>query len=154
HIYFPSTSFDIVTLKYDQFGNEKWAAHYNGPTTLPFNRDHGVSIEASNDGSVYVTGRSEGQGTGFDMVTIKYNSTGSQVWEKRISTLSSAHFEIARKIHCNPDGTVVIGGDNASDRIIILVKYDSTGVMLDSTNYDVKTSSIFFDFTVDNNGNY
>src|SRR5690606_14900240 len=72
----------------------------------------------------------------------------------RISTLSSAHFEIARKIHCNPDGTVVIGGDNASDGIIILVKYDSTGVMLDSTNYDVNTSCIFFDFTVDNNGNY
>lgn len=74
------TGLDYATIKYDAAGNELWSVRYNGPAN---GDDIAVAIEVDNAGNVFVTGRSEGIGTGFDYTTIKYNSSGVEQWVAR-----------------------------------------------------------------------
>jgi hypothetical protein len=74
---------DIVTIKYDSLGNEKWTAQYNNPDTS--GNDGGYGLVIDDAGNVYVTGQSQGLGTGTDFVTIKYDSLGNQLWAIRFN---------------------------------------------------------------------
>ncbi len=75
---------DIVTMKYDSSGNVAWASLYNGP---PNRGEHGFAIVVDPvTKNVYVTGMSDGAGTGSnDMVTMMYNSLGQEQWVQRYS---------------------------------------------------------------------
>jgi hypothetical protein len=63
------TDFDYAIVKYDSSGNQLWVKTYNGPT----NGDDGAqAIAVCGCDTVYVTGESEGGGTGTDYATIKF----------------------------------------------------------------------------------
>jgi len=64
-----ATGYDYATIKYDSLGEEQWAVRYNGPGN-GVDADPAVAVDGS--GNVYVTGASEGSGTGSDCATIKY----------------------------------------------------------------------------------
>ncbi len=72
---------DIITIKYDASGTEQWTARYNNPDTNA--TDGGYGLEVDESGNVYVVGQSYGLGSGSDIVTIKYDSTGNEVWVAR-----------------------------------------------------------------------
>lgn len=72
---------DVLTIKYDSLGDEKWIARYNNPDTSLTDGGYGVEVDSA--GNVYVTGQSQGLGTGTDFVTIKYDSLGNQLWATR-----------------------------------------------------------------------
>jgi hypothetical protein len=69
---------DIVTTKYDTYGNQKWV--------MWFDRGHddiGYDIVVDELGYVYVTGYSVNTSGNWDAVTIKYDGvTGLQLWAK------------------------------------------------------------------------
>jgi len=69
---------DIITIKYDSLGTEQWTARYYNPDTNA--SDGGFGIEVDGLGNVYVVGQSYGQGTGSDIVTIKYDTDGTEQW--------------------------------------------------------------------------
>ena len=61
---------DIVTIKYDQNGNQIWLQRYNGPGN---GDDEGNAIAVDNSGNVYVTGYDTTAAGGTEIVTIKYS---------------------------------------------------------------------------------
>ena len=61
---------DIVTIKYDQSGNQVWLQRYNGPGN---GDDEGNAIAVDNNGNVYVTGYDTTAAGGTEIVTIKYS---------------------------------------------------------------------------------
>jgi hypothetical protein len=68
------TGFDCYTIKYDSSGNVIWSARYNHNDPQN-NADEAVAIavfEEQGYVNVYVVGRSQGDQTGYDFVTIKY----------------------------------------------------------------------------------
>ncbi|MBE0432805.1 SBBP repeat-containing protein [candidate division WOR-3 bacterium] len=75
------TQSDIVTIKYDADGVLQWVATYDNPDTSL--SDGGYGLEVDGAGNVYVVGQSQGLGTGSDIVTIKYDSLGSEEWVMR-----------------------------------------------------------------------
>jgi hypothetical protein len=75
------TSSDIITIKYDSSGTEQWTARYDNPDTSLSDGGYGVAVDV--EGNVYVVGQSQGLGTGADIVTIMYDSLGSQQWVTR-----------------------------------------------------------------------
>ena len=60
---------DIVTIKYDNNGNQMWLQRYNGAAN---GDDEANAIAVDANGNVYVTGYETVAGGGTEMVTIKY----------------------------------------------------------------------------------
>jgi hypothetical protein len=65
-----TTAFDYYTIKYDNLGNMIWRVRYNN--IVRDGNDESQALVIDPDGNIYVTGRSEGNGTNFDYATVKY----------------------------------------------------------------------------------
>ncbi|MEI6948948.1 SBBP repeat-containing protein [Paraflavisolibacter sp. H34] len=63
---------DYITLQYTPQGDQAWVHTYNGAGSAD---DEAHALVLDQNGSLYVTGQSVGQGTDYDMVTIKYSPT-------------------------------------------------------------------------------
>jgi DNA-binding beta-propeller fold protein YncE len=77
-------SMDYATVAYDTAtGTQVWVARYIGPIKRGRDASDDLGIDPAG-ALVYVTGKSEGNGTGFDYATVAYDvATGTQVWAER-----------------------------------------------------------------------
>jgi hypothetical protein len=64
---------DVVTVKYDSAGNQRWAERYAGP----FGEDEAYVLAVSPDRSVFVGGRTNSDSGGMDYLTLKYGAAGA-----------------------------------------------------------------------------
>jgi uncharacterized delta-60 repeat protein len=105
---------------------QAWVARYNGTGNLD---DVANAVVVDNSGNVYVTGGSEGPGTGSDYVTIKYDSTGQQQWVARYD--GAAHdFDEADAIAVDKSGNVYVTGFSfglGGHYGYVTIKYNPTG---------------------------
>lgn len=70
-------NYDYATVKYDgASGQQVWEARYNGPANR---HDLAADVAVDATGGVVVTGNSD-VGGNWDYVTLKYSTTGQQVW--------------------------------------------------------------------------
>lgn len=118
------TSYDYVTIKYNAAGDSEWVARYNGPGN---SNDVAISIDIDNYGNVYVTGGSSNSNMDMDFLSIKYNSSGTQLWVSRYGGLNSSDF--AESVKADDSGNVFVTGSSgigpATD--IVTIKYSSNG---------------------------
>jgi len=71
---------DYVLLKYDSVGVLKWVQSYDGGFN---NTDIATGMELDNSGNIYLTGKSINGAGNFDIVTVKYNASGTLLWSRR-----------------------------------------------------------------------
>ena len=71
---------ELATAKYSPTGELLWLRTYHGFHGL---EDEADKVLADSAGNVYVSGHSEGEGTGWDYVTIKYDADGNEQWTRR-----------------------------------------------------------------------
>ncbi len=121
------TDYDFVTLKYNSNGVQQWVKFYNGPVN---GNDFSKAIAIDNQDNIYVTGSSRGVGNHIDYVTIKYNSSGTQLWVERYS--GSGPAQGANAVTVDNNGNVYITGslrntENNTDYVTI--KYDTNGIL-------------------------
>jgi hypothetical protein len=121
-------SSDFCTIKYDKTtGDTIWVRKYNG-TARQCDEPYALAIDDS--GNVYVTGRSEGTGTGFDYLTIKYSSDGDSLWTARYNNYENG-WDMAYAIAVDTNGNVYVTGESyapATYYDCVTIKYNSSGV--------------------------
>lgn len=145
-------SFLVISPVLKAQPNMVWEQRYNGPGNL---QDNAYKIKCDNSGNIYITGRSIGNGTGYDFCTIKYTPDGSQVWLQRYNGPGNGE-----------DGSVSIGLDNNSNVYITgysfgssgnldfcTIKYDSNGNLIWIRRYDGGFDDRSVDLEIDVSGN-
>lgn len=120
---------DIVLIKRDYAtGDTLWTRHYNGPANAD---DQAVDMVINQStGDVYVTGKSTGLSTGYDVVTLKYSSTGVLGWAKRWDNASHGD-DIPKSIGIDFDGRVFVSATtfngNSYLEDLLVLRYDNAG---------------------------
>ncbi|MBK7445085.1 MAG: SBBP repeat-containing protein [Ignavibacteria bacterium] len=150
------TNFDYATIKYNSAGVQQWAARYNGTGNY---LDFPYGIKADGSGNVYVTGRSDGSGTGEDFATIKYNSSGEQQWVKRYNSAGGSG-DGATSLGVDATGNIYVTGyssGNGTSLDYVTIKYNSNGDQIWKIVYDNGSGISAYDLpkalVLDNTGN-
>ncbi len=137
----PGGDFDYGTVKYNSAGQQQWLATYNGPMD-GWDQARGIAVDGS--GNVYVTGRSEGLGTGrFDYATVKYNPSGQEQWVARYNGPGN-DWDGAEAIAVDGSGNVYVTGESVGSNLFdyATIKYDSSGQQQWVARYDGPGNSI------------
>jgi Beta-propeller repeat len=122
---------DYFVAKYNPNGDTLWTRRHNGTAN---GIDEAYKIKIDPAGNVYVTGKSAATGAGYNIVTIKYNSSGIQQWLANFDAGNSGSFkdDIGLNMLIDIAGNVyVVGssykqGNNYSQGIAI--KYNNVGM--------------------------
>jgi hypothetical protein len=95
---------DVATIRYDTNGNELWVRRFDGAG----NGDIGRDVAFGPAGEVYVGGYSNLTGL-TDMLLIKYDAAGNQVWVKTFNGVDDKSDSIAR-IGVDSQGNILATG--------------------------------------------
>lgn len=140
HVLSTTTGYDVATVKYDQNGNLLWAKIFNAPSNQ--NNFYG-GLDIDNSGNVFVSSYGLNTGTSNDIYTIKYNSSGDQIWLNRYNGPSNLSDQsISLKVDVN--GFILVAGvtqvtSSNSDYFVIKIKPD--GDTLWTRKYDGSCNS-------------
>jgi hypothetical protein len=135
-----STS-DILLVKYNSSGMQQWIAQYNGGGN---GEDIATGLCLDTSGNVYMTGYETGTAlnpTNVDLITIKYNSSGTQQWLTTYDGGFNA-YDAGTDITVDNNGNVYVTGKsfNANANTdIVTIKYDPIGTQQWVTRYDHTT---------------
>ncbi|HDR00104.1 MAG TPA: hypothetical protein ENN51_07475 [candidate division WOR-3 bacterium] len=125
---------DIVTIVYDTDGNELWTARFNGPND---GNDMGRAVTFDAEGNVIVAGYSIGTDILWDLVTVKYDPEGEELWSARYSTDDE---DYAVAVAADAEGNVVVTGPSGCPYTFawdyLTVKYDADGEELWVVRYN------------------
>ena len=114
----------IVTHKLDPAGNQIWENSFNGGFD-----DKEVSLASDYKNNIFVTGCNKNANNNFDIVTVKYDSSGKQLWINTFNGTGNAD-DLSSECCVDNLGNVYVFGSssNSSQNFdYIILKYDSTG---------------------------
>jgi uncharacterized delta-60 repeat protein len=125
--YTDATNMDYATARYDNNGSQQWIIRYNGPGNWA---DQAAALALDNEGNVYVTGRSTGNGTDFDYATIKYEQSSVPVTRTKERTVPTELIPPVFRISHAPNPVVsstMIQYELPEDGHVSITLYDALG---------------------------
>uniref|UniRef100_A0A832LJZ3 T9SS type A sorting domain-containing protein n=1 Tax=Ignavibacterium album TaxID=591197 RepID=A0A832LJZ3_9BACT len=117
---------DIVTIKYNSYGDSIWVKRYRGAAT---GDEKVTDIAVDSSGNVFVTGSIVVNNSGADYVTIKYNASGDEQWIKTYAGYSS-YPDLASSVVLDKFGNIYVTGTSSSSSSNVdfaTIKYDKDG---------------------------
>jgi uncharacterized delta-60 repeat protein len=135
---------DITTIKYNTSGAQQWVAVYDGAF---HGYDEGNSVAVDANGNVFVTGFETSANQFFqDMVTIMYNSGGTQQWANIYDGAGAANDYGVDIVNDGAGNTYAVGTsdtmyNSAPNNDIVLLKFNNSGTMVWRAVYGSPTYS-------------
>lgn len=86
------TGYDYALVKYNSSGVQQWVARYNG-TGNGDDMPLAILVDNTGSGAIYVTGKSLGISSANDYATVKYNTSGVQLWVHRYNGTGNSNDE-------------------------------------------------------------
>jgi len=142
------SNWDYLTIKYNSNGDTIiWQKRWDGGV----GNDEAYGIVVDDTGNVYVTGYSY-NGTNNDFMTIKYNSSGDTIWQKKYS---SGNDEKSNDIAVDDAGNVYVTGysSNGVNWDCLTIKYNSNGDIVWQKRWDGGSDDVGNGIAVDSSGN-
>lgn len=137
----------FTTLKYDKTGNLVWSRLYNGPGG---GLDTLTGLAVDEDGNAYVTGKSYSGNNAWACATLKYDTFGNLLWERRSDIATNVSYP-SHPILVDNNSNVIVTGSKEYD--YVTMKYDANGALLWERLYDGGPSDIAQAVAVDLAGN-
>jgi hypothetical protein len=144
---------DFMTVKFNSDGKQVWVQKYNGP----FNGNDQINaIGTDREGNIFVTGFTSTFGSAMDLTTIKYSSTGNQMWVDNYNGPGNA-IDQGLSLVVDKDGFVYVTGvsmGSGTDFDFVTIKYNGLGIELWASRYNGSGNSVdhAFAVTTDNLG--
>ena len=150
----PTPLYEVVA--YSAAGSRLWYHQYIGPSlNVGQNVATGVAVDGS--GNVFVTGYSDGAGSGKDFATLAFSSSGVGLWTNRFNGPGNSN-DLAQAIAVDGNGNVFVTGystNNSTGYDYVTLAYSGSGVPLWTNVYDGPASGNDYALAtaVDTNGN-
>lgn len=113
---------DYLIGSYNTSGTIQWQRRFGG---AQFESSYGAAIDASNN--VYVAGNGNTQTAGGpDALLVKYNSTGTIQWQRRLGGANDQSFYA---VETDASSNVFACGVNVTTGASIVTKYDTSGTL-------------------------
>jgi uncharacterized delta-60 repeat protein len=146
--------FDYATIKYNPDGVQQWVKRYDGPVNSD---DLPLALAIDSEGNVCVTGYSLGNLTAYDYATVKYNSSGTELWVQRYNHTYNGS-DIAVAIAVDASGNVFVTGNSdgsVGNPDYLTIKYNPAGVQQWEQRYNGSMNNADYSkaVAVDGNGN-
>jgi photosystem II stability/assembly factor-like uncharacterized protein len=125
--YSVGNGFDYIVIKYNICGNVIWNRWYN------YGDDFAGDLTLDGSGNVLITGGV--QSSFFSFGTVKYNSSGTFIWDRRQGGPFGGVYSDAKKIITDAQGSSYVSGvtlqseNPLSPFNVMTVKYDQNGVL-------------------------
>ena len=133
---------DYATVKYSPSGQQLWAARYNyNEQGSSYDLADAIAVDAA--GNVYVTGTSDGAVADADYATVKYSSSGQQLWAARYNGPDNS-YDQANDLALDASGNVYVTGSSnagAGGSSYATLKYSSGGQELWAARYNGQSNS-------------
>mgnify|MGYP003454708416 FL=1 len=123
--YVSANNSDVALVKYNSAGTQQWSRTVNG---------QGNSYDFANDlildaaGNIFLTGQSTGLSTGYNYITARYSSAGTQVWLQTYLGPGNEN-DYANAIALGTNGVVYVTGyseGTSTGKDFATVKYAQT----------------------------
>jgi hypothetical protein len=125
--YYPNTPYPIGTYKIGTNGAYVWTNLYY---SIVIASSVGTSICVDLANAVYLTGYSPGTNSHNDIVTVKYDQNGNQIWVQRYAGLGNGN-DAGNAIAVDNNGNVYVAGydtTTAGGTEMVLIKYSPVSV--------------------------
>lgn len=107
---------DIVTIKYDLNGNEKWVKRLNGTANT---RDEPIGISVDSKQNIIVSGYLQNISSKEDFFTIKYNQQGDVLWSTAIENAGGETQKPGAMLVDSDDYIFIAGNKGKGGEIVI-----------------------------------
>jgi uncharacterized delta-60 repeat protein len=139
---FNGQNYDGLLIKYNASGIQQWVKIISG-----VGHDEINAMTVDHNENVIVTGVTQSVITDTNVVTIKYDPNGNQLWSQ-VFNGNSQGTDVGKFLAVDQSNNVVVCGNSDSDADaatlnddILLLKYDGTGNLLWQQSYSATTNS-------------
>jgi len=134
-----SQNYNFATIKYNQSGDTLWVRKYNG---IANNSDEAIAIVLDASGNIIVVGKSKNTNGNYDIVTIKYDPNGVQLFANIYNGPVNGD-DIPTDVTVDNSGNIyTIGYSKQSGTFdsYITIKYSSNGTQSWLKTYNATTT--------------
>ena len=132
---------NFLLMKIGASGTMQWQRFINGSSNTQ-STDDAIALQLDNAGNIYAAGFVKNSGTGYDMMIVKYSTTGDSLWSFNYNYTLANETDKAIALELDADNNLYVVGRSDQDPTIVsnddivTLKVSSAGNLLWEKRYN------------------